>query len=472
AFWSLAVQIVGLVGENGIEPIGHRLEQLTERLGDQRYWRFPTLCWYDASDRFLQLLCWAGMGLSTLLIVGIMPTVTLALLWILYLSLTTAGGTFLNFQWDILLLEVGLLSVFFAPLRFFDRPSKSPPVSKIVLVLLWWLLFRLMFLSGVVKWQADPIWRDLTALTVHFETQPLPIWTAWYWHRLPLWWHKFSCAVMFGIEVGLPFLIFGPRRLRQIAAFGIILLMVLIGATGNYNFFNLLTIALCIPLLDDAFWRKFFPKRRLQWLDTPGRPRWTIWLRRPIHLAFAVFVIILSTGHGLRRLGWHPELVEKTMPLIRRTYPFHPANSYGLFANMTDTRPEIIIEGSNDTTDWKPYEFYWKPGDVNVAPKWVQPHQPRVDWQMWFAALGNYRRNPWFVSLARRLLEGEPTVLAFFKTNPFSDEPPRYIRAVLYDYRFSDPEAKAQTGAWWTRKRLRLYLPPVTLRTGRLQFAR
>jgi hypothetical protein len=345
-------------------------------------------------------------------------------------------------------------------------------VSTIVLVLLWWLLFRLMFLSGVVKWQADEVWRNLTALTVHFETQPLPIWTAWYVHHLPLWWHKLSCAVMFAIELILPFFVFGPRRLRQIAAFGIVLLMVLIGITGNYNFFNLLTVALCILLLDDAFWRMVLPKQRLAWLDQPRRPGWTVWLRRPVHLALAVVVIIASTGHALYRLGWNRDLVDKARPLMARVQPFRSINSYGLFANMTETRPEIIIEGSNDVTEWKPYEFNFKPGDVTVAPRWVQPHQPRLDWQMWFAALGNYQRNPWFVSLVRRMLEGEPTVLAFFKTNPFADEPPKYLRAVLYEYRFSDPKTKAETGAWWTRKRLGLYLPPVTLRAGQLQFAR
>jgi hypothetical protein len=143
--------------------------------------------------------------------------------------------------------------------------------------------------------------------------------------------------------------------------------------------------------------------------------------------------------------------------------PLRSVNSYGLFAVMTRDRPEIIVEGSHDGHEWKPYEFRYKVGDVNRHPGFVAPHQPRLDWQMWFAALGDVRQNVWFVNFCIRLLQGSPDVLELMESNPFPDQPPRYIRARLYDYRFTTHAEKAQSGAWWKREFKHEYLRPLLL---------
>jgi len=143
--------------------------------------------------------------------------------------------------------------------------------------------------------------------------------------------------------------------------------------------------------------------------------------------------------------------------------PFRIVSSYGLFRRMTPTRPEIVIEGSNDTATWLPYEFKWKPGDLRRPPRFVEPHQPRLDWQMWFAALADYRSTPWFGNLLARLLQGSPDVLALMEKNPFPEAPPRYVRAVLYEYHFTDPATRKRDGTWWRREEKGLYCPPVSL---------
>jgi hypothetical protein len=143
--------------------------------------------------------------------------------------------------------------------------------------------------------------------------------------------------------------------------------------------------------------------------------------------------------------------------------PFRTVNGYGLFAVMTTSRPEIVVEGSDDGETWKEYAFRWKPGDMGRRPGFVEPHQPRLDWQMWFAALSDVRQNPWFVSFVHRLLEGSPDVLRLLAADPFAGKAPRFVRAELYDYRFTDRVARAKTGAWWTRKLLGTYLPAVSL---------
>ena len=477
AFLSLGTQVIGLVGEHGVAPAHEYLSAVKTRLGDDAVWRVPTLCWFNHSDAFLRFLCYGGAGLSTLLILGVAPTPILALLWIFYLSLTAIGDVFLRFQWDMLLLETGFLAIFFGPLRLLSRPSREPEPSRIMLWLLRWLLFRLMLLSGLVKlWSGDDTWTGLTALHVHYETQPLPTWTSWYAHHLPDAFQKASLVIMFAVELVCPFLIFGPRRVRTFAAIATIGLMAAIGLTGNYTFFNLLTVALCIPLLDDPFLRRFAPRRAFAWLDQL-RPRARFLTARRIALCtLAGVVVLMTTLAALARIHGLPgapprvtEVVGSTLRSLRstavleklreRTSPFRSANAYGLFQSMTTERDEIILEGSADGLTWKEYEFRWKPGDLLRAPAFVQPHQPRVDWQMWFAALGTVQRDPWFGSLMRRVQEGVPDVLAFFETNPFPDRPPAYLRATLYRYRFTDAKTRSETGAWWTRERLRPYAP-------------
>ena len=481
AFISLWVQVRGLLGSNGILPAALRMEALGRQaaeahLGWTRFHLVPTFCWFDSSDGFLLAQCAAGTLLSALLVLNLAPALCLAILWALYLSLTTIGGEFLSFQWDSLLLETGVLALFFAPLQWRPGLARAPPPSMLMLWLLRWLLFRLMFASGCVKLLSrDPTWRDLTALKFHYETQPLPTWLGWYAAQLPVRTQQVCTALMFVIELAVPFLVFGPRRLRQVACLLFVALQVLIFLTGNYCFFNLLTIALCVVLLDDAALRRLMPK----WLRTKTEPeaqaepaapepmqskrpkaRWPWFVLAPL----AVVTVILPLMQFMAMFGVRKEWPRPVGAFYAWFAPFRSCNLYGLFAEMTTTRMEIVIEGSNDGTNWTAYEFKYKPGDVQRRPGFVEPHQPRLDWQMWFAALRDYRQNPWLVNFCVRLLQGSPDVLRLLEHNPFAAAPPQYIRAQFYEYHFTDWPARRRTGAWWSRELKGSYLPPISLK--------
>jgi hypothetical protein len=465
AFVSLWTQIDGLIGRNGILPAGDYLKAIREQLGPERYWWVPTFCWISPSDGFLHFQCAAGVLLSLLLIAGVAPVLDLVLLWAIYLSLSMVCREFLGFQWDILLLETGFLAIFFAPRQWLPGFSRETPPPLTLLWLFRWLLFRLMFMSGAVKLvSADATWRNLTALTVHYETQPLPTWIGWYAHQLPAWFHKTSCGIMFVIELAAPFLIFFGRRARQIACAAFAVLMLLISLTGNYCFFNLLTVALCVLLLDDKFLSRLFSRRIFA-----RSPRTALPTKfRPVRVAgvggFAAIILLVSVVETAARL-FRAQNLPWPLPEISQFFsPLRTVNSYGLFAVMTTTRPEIVVEGSNDGVAWLAYEFRWKPGDLKRSPAFVAPHQPRLDWQMWFAALGDYRSNPWFANFLVRLLRGSPDVLALLGKDPFPGHPPRYIRAMLYEYHFTDFAKRSATGEWWRRESKGLYCPEITLR--------
>ena len=472
AFISLWTQISGLIGHNGVLPAGQFMSAVKQQCDAQgisleRFHMLPTLCWFDASDSFLNFQCIVGTICALLLIIDVAPAPCLALLWLFYLSLSTVGQDFLGFQWDNLLLETGFLAIFLAPLQILPLLSHKSAPSRIVLWLLRLLLFKLMFSSGCVKLlSGDPNWRNLTALTFHYQTQPLPTWIGWYASQLPLWFQIFSCAVLFTIELGAPWLIFGPRRVRFFGGAAIVGSQILILLTGNYTFFNILTIALCLLLLDDFVLQKRMSSRvcRVDFLkrQTRASDRFRRWPGAVI-IPLAVMIVAISlfqmaTMFGVRSALWIPAAFLNT-----QTAPFRSVNSYGLFAVMTTTRNEIIVEGSNDAVTWLPYEFKYKPGEVNHRPGFIEPFQPRLDWQMWFAALGDYRQNPWFVNFCVQLLQGSPEVLALLANNPFTSRPPRYVRAELYEYRFTDLQEHRATGAWWKRQRTGDYLPAFSL---------
>ena len=466
AFVSLWVQVDGLIGARGVLPLQPFLDWVRGQTGAGRYWLLPTLSWLSASDTALHLQCAAGVGASLLLIAGLVPAWSAAAAWLLYLSLSVAGQTFLEFQWDILLTEAGLLAIFLAPLsRLRLRAGLYAP--RLAHFLLVWLLFRLMLSSGVVKLgSGDPTWRNLTALTVHYQTQPLPPWTAWFMHQLPAGFQKASCLLMFFVELVVPLLYFAPRRLRHFACAMTILLQAIVAATGNYAFFNLLTISLAVLLIDD----EAFPQR---WRDAAassagaaaggngGRratpAAWSRWILVPV----AVVLLAASAVPFLASLGMRGSIPGALISVYRAVAPLRSTNGYGLFAVMTTERPEIIIEGSDDGAEWRAYEFRWKPGDPLRRPRFVAPHQPRLDWQMWFAALGDYRSNPWLLNLLGRLAEGSPDVLRLLARNPFPERPPRLVRAVVYDYRFTDAKERRRTGAWWKREIRGLYAPVI-----------
>jgi predicted DCC family thiol-disulfide oxidoreductase YuxK len=463
AFLSLSSQITGLIGRQGILPVGQYLEFVRSQIGIERYFYFPSLVWLNASDGFLRFLTLGGAGFSLLVILDIATLPVLIILFLFYLSLVTAGQSFMAFQWDALLLETGFLAILLAPSRLFPRFAKAAEPSKSVLWLFRLLLFRLMFSSGAAKLlSGDPAWRHLTALQFHYEAQPLPTPIAWYMNLLPAWFQTTSAGVMFFVELFVPFLIFAPRRPRHIAAGSLVFFQVLIGLTGNYTFFNLLTIALCLLLFDDAALRTLISIRQPNLArgagDTTGRPRVKRWLITPLAALLAVAGLLEIAELFLRN-----QLPRLALALLAVLQPMRIINSYGLFAVMTTSRPEIIVEGSNDGETWTPYEFKYKPGDLRRAPPWIEPFQPRLDWQMWFAALGSYENQPWFVNLMLRLLQGAPEVLNLLGGNPFPHAPPHYVRALLDDYRFTDWVTKGEDGAWWRRKLRGVYFPVARL---------
>ena len=467
AFVSAWTQLSGLVGPHGLLPAQDFFNAVHEQLGAGAYHALPSLCWIFGAGKFLPVLCATGVVLSLLLFVGIAPALCLCALWACYLSLCGAGQVFFNYQWDALLLETTLLAVFLAPWSLLPlwRAAEPPRLAR---WLLWWLLFRLMFLSGVVKLTSgDPTWRNLTALTFHFETQPLPTPLAWFAHQLPAWFLRASCVGMFVIELAAPFLLFAPRAFRHRAALLTIALMALIALTGNYTFFNFLTVALCLLCLDDAWWHRFATLLRVSGLchvlrdkrpDSVGDSR--TWPRRVL----ASFAFAFTGLMALPALTHTVVLPELLRPLSAVVGPFRSFNNYGLFAVMTNPRPELIVEGSDDGRDWRAYEFTDKPGALTRAPTWVAPFQPRLDWQLWFASLESPAQNRWVLSLCEHLLRGTPEVLGLLATNPFPQTPPKLVRVVRYEYHFTDSATRARAGEWWRRTPLDFYVQPASLR--------
>jgi lipase maturation factor 1 len=453
AFASFWVQLKGLIGPHGILPAYDFLQLVRQSTGPERYRLAPTLFWLRADGTALALGCALGVVCSLLVVVNVWPTANLLLCWALYLSLATVGGTFMAYQWDVLLLETGLLALLFAP------RGTAPALT---LFLLWWLLFRLTFESGIVKLNSgDPTWRNLTALDFHFWTQPLPTWTAWYANLLPAWCKKGMVLATYLFEIGFPFMIFGPRPLRLIGVVGIVFFQLTILATGNYNFFNLLTIALALLVVDDVLWTRILPARLQRFVPEGTAPP-------SLPVAAVVMVVGLFTFTLATAKLWSTVFHRRSPPawLVRPivwTEPFRSINSYGLFRVMTTERPEIVIEGSDDGLLWKAYEFRWKPGDLARRPRFVEPHQPRLDWQMWFAALSSYEYVPWFRAFLAKLLEGSPDVLKLLRSNPFRDRPPRYVRALLFQYRFTTAAERDATGAWWSRQLVGPYSPTLSL---------
>ncbi len=325
-----------------------------------------------------------------------------------------------------------------------------------------------MVMSGMVKLTSgDDSWWDLTALDYHYWSQPLPTVIGWWADQSPEWFKKFSVAFCLVVEIIVPFFIWTPRRLRLLACGLLIFLQITIAATGNYCFFNLLAVALCLLLVDDVVWRqKSATVIRLREATARQADRRDGYSDRlSTYVAVVVIVLTLPLNAQLIYSAFKPEAEWSRLlgSVYARAESFRIVNGYGLFRVMTKDRREIVIEGSADGIDWQSYEFKWKPGDVMRAPGWCAPHQPRLDWQMWFAALGLYRQNPWFVQTVISLLHGKPEVAALFERNPFPQSPPRYVRATVYRYRFTTAEEHQATGASWKRQELGEYLPGVSL---------
>jgi predicted DCC family thiol-disulfide oxidoreductase YuxK len=449
AFISFGTQAMGLIGSKGIVPIASLIDATQKLAGVERFWQVPMLFWFNASDIFIQFICWSGAVFSVLLFLNNWPRFCLLAVYICYLSLIYAGQFFMTFQWDTYLLETAIICFFL--------------IGSVTIGtwLLRWLVFRFIFLGGVVKMTSgDPAWQDFTALNYYFNTEPLPTPLAWYAHHLPHAVLKAGSLLTLAVELAIPFFIFLPKRLRYFAAFIIIIFQTIIMITGNYNWFNILTIFLCLILFDDSLVRCFMPTRWFNRLSThidssPNR----IW--GFFALLFAVLTVPVGLTQIYARFGG-----KAPMPIVAFDSvitPFRIVNTYGPFAVITKQRMEIIFEGSDDAEHWKEYAFKYKPGDVNRRPPWNIPFQPRLDWQMWFAALGPPTQSPWLYNLMQRLLENEHSVLKLFENTPFPNAAPRYVRALFYEYNFTTEDERNKTGAWWKRDLVGYYIQDASL---------
>jgi len=430
AFVSLLVQVKGLYGSQGILPIQELAAGLQRKLGLRDILRFPSIFWLNSSDAFISGSAAAGVCLSIYLLAGLPPLGALILLWMIYLSFASLGQEFLSFQWDALLLETGFMTMFL-PL--------ATPSSPVVCLAYQLFIFRFMLSAGTVKLTSrDPNWRNLRAMCFHYETQPIPNRIAWYVHQLPEGFQKLSTLGTFLFELIVPFLALGPAPLKLGCFCLLTFFQGLIVLTGNYGFFNVLTVILAAPLLEDRYLGGLG-------LSLPAAANQTF-AGAVAGAAFGIFILLNILQ--LIRLFLRPHWVSRILALCGR---WQISNPYGLFAVMTTERYEFIIEGSRDLQAWLPYEFLWKPGDPSVPPRQAAPHQPRLDWQMWFAALNPGYVEAWLARLAERLLEGSPAVLGLFRKVPYRDAPPDYIRLAVYRYHFSDLATKRATGRWWDR---------------------
>jgi len=429
AFVSLAVQARVLWGARGLLPacpVG--------RVPG------PTLFRWWCDDTALVAGAWGGAVLALGLVFLVAPRWCLVACWSLYLSYANAAGDFLMFQWDNLLLETAFFTFFVVPGGL--RPRTAPPPHPIAVFLMQWLLFRLMVESGAAKLlTGDPTWRDLTAMASYYETAPLPTWVGWYVHQAPLWVHKASSAATFVVELGLPLFLWGPRRLRPIVVGGMLGFQLFVVATANYGFFNYLSAALCLWVLDD---------RDLGVRD--AEPRIVSPLRTAALLVVAAVLVPVSLVPFTPFFRSPLPAVLVPLRVTRAIEAYRSVNAYHLFASMTLERREPVFEGTADGVTWLPYEFRYKPGDVDRAPPFVAPHQPRVDFQLWFLFLGH--RAGYVETLLDRLLHDPDAVASLFARNPFPDAPPIAVRIAAYRYRFSDVATRRATGAWWTRELL------------------
>jgi hypothetical protein len=447
AFVSAANQFPVLLGERGLLPAPSFLRRASYR-------DFPSIFHWRYSDRLLLAVAWSGAVLAATLVLGLpqlgppwLPLLAFLVLWALYLSIVNIGQTFYGFGWESLLVEAGFV------VAFLGSNEVAPPI--LVIFFLRWLLFRLEFGAGMIKIRGGSEWRDLTAMYYHHETQPMPNPVSWFAHHNPAWFHRCEVLGNHFVQLVVPWFLFAPQPVASIAATLIILSQLFLVLTGNFSWLNWITIVVAFSGISDGVLRAVLP-----WVGFDARydadPIWWIVL---VSAAF-VFLVVLSY-RPLRNLFARRQLMNASFNR------YHLVNAYGAFGTITKERNEVIIEGTNDEVpgndaDWRPYEFKGKPGDPARMPPQVAPYHLRLDWLMWFLALGS-RDTRWFQMLLLRLLEGDRRTLKLLSSNPFPDGPPRWIRAQMFLYRFSTRAERREQHVWWVRVPLGLIVAPVTL---------
>ncbi len=497
AFYSLLFQINGLIGPEGVLPARDYLAAVAQSLGMARYWYAPSLFWFSSGSAMLLAVTWLGLAASVAAFFNLWPRLSFFICFVSYLSFVTATNVFSQYQSDGMLLAAGFLVLFFAPGGIRPGWGAHHPPSRAALFLLQWEWFRIYFESGMVKLASgDPEWRHLTAMDQYYQNGPLPTWIGWYVQHLPHWFQVATAGATLAMELGLVFMLFFPRRVRLICFFIVTPWEIGVILTANYTFLNYLVLSLGFLLLDDKFLLRFVPARfrphepekiePLAFREEPSLsilaapepapvfpaampPRTTLLRRLSNHfsaLRLAVAVVLL-TWIAYATTAELLAIPFRSIPLpaapITALEPFRIANQYGLFAVMTRGRYEIEFQGSDDGQHWTAYPFRYKPQALNQAPGIYAPYQPRFDWNLWFASLGDWQQNQIVPLTEERLLVNDPAVLSLFRSNPFPNLPPRYVRAVLWQYWFTSLAEKRRTGDWWRRELLGLYAPVLTL---------
>ncbi len=467
AFFSLFCQALPLLGGDGLLPADRFLERLESHFGGkwQAFQEVPTAFYWGVSDRALWLWALAGVIGSVLLLLGVSNALLVLFLWGLYFSFVSIGQTFYGYGWESQLLETSFLAMFLCPLRSIRPFPKKHRPSLVIIWLHRWLAFRIMLGAGLIKIRGADCWRDLTALHYHFETQPIPNPLSWYLHQLPEWMLSGGVVGNHLVELAVPILIFWPRKARLLAAILLVGFQVSLILSGNLSFLNYLTIVPCLACLDDRFLARFVPRRWRRHIPTlqEKKPRAP---ERPSPSVVACWICIGLYTVAVCWLSVAPvkNLMSPKQAMNTSFDPLRLVNTYGAFGSVGKERHEIIVEGTDENfvfslTEWREYHWLGKPGRVDERPPLIAPYQPRIDWQVWFAAMQRPEQNPWLLHLIDKLLHNDPGALALLAGNPFPDEPPKFIRCSFYRYRFSSPEERRETGAWWVRERLGDYLP-------------
>jgi lipase maturation factor 1 len=479
AFFSLLFQVRGLIGEHGILPAGQTLSELAQASHGNRFWIAPSLFWMSSSTHFIVAVTWIGLLASIAVFFNLWPRASLLICWLCFLAFVSSASEFSGYQSDGMLLEAGFISMFFAPGGLRPGLGTAHPPIRMSLWLLQWEWFRIYFESGLVKWLSGDIqWRQLTAMDEYYQNSPLPTWIGWYVQHLPHSFQKATAAGTLIMEFFVVLLLFFPRKWRlgrvvRVVLFTVVTLWEIpVILTGNYAFLNYLVLCLGILLLDDRTLSSWIPKRYRDKLALPisdepvpvSEPESTT--KRALHalkLTISTLLLVLiayDTTFELFNI-FTPGLPLPVAP-VALLEPFRIANQYGLFAVMTSGRYEIEFQGSNDGQNWTAYPFRYKPQALNERPPVYAPYQPRFDWNLWFASLGNWEQNEIVPITEERLLDNDADVLTLFRSNPFPQSPPKYVRAVLWQYWFTSMEEKRVTGNWWKRQLLGLYAPVLT----------
>ncbi|HUY80126.1 MAG TPA: lipase maturation factor family protein [Acidobacteriaceae bacterium] len=490
AFYALLFQIRGLIGPHGILPAHQFLAAVQHAFGASRFWFAPTLYWISSGNGFLLALCCIGLAASLAALFNLWPRLSFFLCFLSYISFVAAAQTFSGYQSDGMLLAAGFLALFLSPSGLRPKLGAASPPARAAYFLLQWEWFRIYFESGLAKLlSGDQQWRHLTAMDQYYQNGPLPTWIGWYVQHLPHWFQIGTAGATLVMEMLLVFMLFLPRRARILCFLIVTPWEIGVILTANYTFLNYLVLVLGVLLLDDRFLRRFVPARlrpaspaqpelpapdesaepSLSILATerpapsrPSRPALTHFQAASLALSTVLLTLVAYVTTAQLLLMPFPDAPLPTFP-IRWLAPYRIANRYGLFAVMTHGRYEIEFQGSNDGKNWTPYSFRYKPQTLNQPPGLYAPYQPRFDWNLWFCSLTSWRQCNIVPLTEIHLLAGSPRVLHLFARNPFAGSPPRYVRAVLWQYWFTSMKEKHDTGNWWHRKLLGLYAPVLTL---------